>query len=198
MASTEPLLEFLATAGCLRHLKCLEDKELLVQDILMFQVVHRVRGPFERFRDGLRTLGVLDQIKMYPESFRSLLCHQAEPLTADMVDKLFIIRLSPAGSNRRAAEEVVVPFWRDYLQDVEDEHGPEKLSGILSFATGATEVPPTGFSPNPSIEFIHGPSNLPIANTCVNCLKLPLLQTYSKFKERMDFAVGNTYGFGQE
>lgn len=72
-----------------------------------------------RFRDGLRTLGVLDQIKMYPESFRSLLCHQAEPLTADMVDKLFIIRLSPAGSNRRAAEEVVVPFWRDYLQDVE-------------------------------------------------------------------------------
>lgn len=64
-------------------------------------------------------MGVLEQMRLYPESFRPLLCHQAEPLTADMVDKLFVIRLSPAGSNKRAAEEVIVPFWRDYLQDVE-------------------------------------------------------------------------------
>ncbi|KAL7375259.1 hypothetical protein ABVT39_014430 [Epinephelus coioides] len=119
LATTEPLEEYLANAGCLKPLRRLEDKNLLVDDILMFQVIHRVRGPFERFRDGLRTLGVLDKIQAHPESFYPLLCWSPTTLTADVVDSLFTIRLSPVGSNRRRAEEVVVPFWRDYLTDAE-------------------------------------------------------------------------------
>lgn len=47
--ATEPLQDYLANAGCLRPLKHIEDRDLLVQDILMFQVVHRVCGAFERF-----------------------------------------------------------------------------------------------------------------------------------------------------
>lgn len=56
---------------------------------------------------------------MHPESFRSLMCYNPEPLTADQVDDLFQIRWSEQGSNQRRAEESVVAFWRDYLQDVE-------------------------------------------------------------------------------
>ncbi|XP_007545174.2 uncharacterized protein LOC103133341 [Poecilia formosa] len=47
--ATEPLHDYLANSGCLRQLKTINDKDLLVQDILMFQVVHRVTGAFERF-----------------------------------------------------------------------------------------------------------------------------------------------------
>lgn len=47
-AATLPLEDYLASAGCLRPLRRLEDKTLLVKDLLMFQVIHRVRGPFER------------------------------------------------------------------------------------------------------------------------------------------------------
>lgn len=48
--NAEPLRDYLANAGCLRPcLKTLADKDLLVQDILMFQVVHRVSGPFKRY-----------------------------------------------------------------------------------------------------------------------------------------------------
>ncbi|XP_041833621.1 uncharacterized protein LOC121634773 [Melanotaenia boesemani] len=201
-AATEPLQEYLANAGCLRPLRQLEDKNLLVDDILMFQVIHRVRGPFERFRDGMRTLGVLDKIQAYPDSFRPLLCWSPTTLSADVVDSLFTIRLSPVGSNRRSAEEIVVPFWRDYLTDAEDEEGTQKLAIILAFATGANTVPPIGFSPQPSIEFLHQEdysgttAKLPIANTCINCLKLPLHTAYTDFKENMDFALGNTHGFG--
>ncbi|XP_061584191.1 G2/M phase-specific E3 ubiquitin-protein ligase-like [Cololabis saira] len=202
LATTEPIEEYLANAGCLRPLRRLEDKNLLVDDILMFQVIHRVRGPFERFRDGLRTLGVLDKIQVHPESFRPLLCWSPTTLTADLVDNLFTIRLSPVGSNKRRAEEVVVPFWRDYLTDAEDQEGTHKLGTILAFATGADAVPPVGFSPQPSIEFLHQEhdagftSKLPIANTCINCLKLPLHASYRDFQENMDFALGNTHGFG--
>ncbi|XP_033987995.1 uncharacterized protein LOC117483755 [Trematomus bernacchii] len=201
--TTEPLQDFLANAGCLRPLKSIEDRDLLVQDITMFQVVHRVAGAFERFKEGLKVLGVLDAIQMHPESFRPLMCHEPSALTADVMDHLFHILLSEVGSNKRRTEEVVVPFWRDYLQDVEDQEGPPKLGKILAFATGASVIPPVGFSPQPSIDFLHGhPSSpkqrLPMANTCINCLKLPLLETYDDFKECMDFALGNTQGFGRE
>lgn len=202
LATTEPLEEYLANAGCLRPLRRLEDKNMLIDDILMFQVIHRVRGPFERFRDGLRTLGVLDKIQAHPESFCHLLCWSPATLTADLVDSLFSIRLSPVGSNRRHAEEIVVPFWRDYLTDAEDKDGAHKLGTILAFATGADTVPPIGFSPHPSIEFLHPEnatatiSKLPIANTCINSLKLPLHTTYKDFEQNMDFALGNTHGFG--
>uniref|UniRef100_A0A3B3X3V8 HECT domain-containing protein n=1 Tax=Poecilia mexicana TaxID=48701 RepID=A0A3B3X3V8_9TELE len=95
------------------------------------------------------------------------------------------------------SEERTVTFWRDYLQDVEGG-GPSKLGKILAFATGATIIPPAGFSPQPSIEFLHEQSihpsrQLPMANTCIHPLKLPMLETYDHFKESMDFG-GHFYG----
>uniref|UniRef100_A0A3P9CSX9 HECT domain-containing protein n=1 Tax=Maylandia zebra TaxID=106582 RepID=A0A3P9CSX9_9CICH len=200
--SKEPLLDYLANAGCLRPMRSLRDRDLLVHDIVMFQVIHRVQGPFQRFCEGLKTLGVLEKMRRHPDSFRPLFCYEPHMLTADQVDDLFNIHLSPERSNRRAAEETVVTFWRDYLQDAEE--GPSKLQKILAFATGATAVPPIGFSPAPSIEFIHRGDDdfsstpiFPLANTCVNCIRLPLHVSYQLFKEKFDFALGNTYGFGR-
>ncbi|CAL8306913.1 unnamed protein product [Merluccius merluccius] len=201
--ATEPLTDYLANAGCLRPLKGIEDKDLLVEEILMFQVVHRVSGAFERFKEGMKTLGVLDAIRMHPVAFRPLMCHEPSPLTADVLENLFVIRLSAVGSNRRRAEECVVPFWRDYLMDIEEQEGPLTLGGILAFATGANEIPPLGLSPRPSLDFLHDlppgqGRHLPTANTCINCLKLPLVNNYEDFKDSMEFAFRNTQGFGQE
>uniref|UniRef100_A0A3Q1FFE0 HECT domain-containing protein n=1 Tax=Acanthochromis polyacanthus TaxID=80966 RepID=A0A3Q1FFE0_9TELE len=174
-----PLLDYLASAGCLRPLRSMRDRDLLVQDIVMFQVIHRFQEPFQRL---------------------PLFCYEPSTLTADQLDDLFTIRLSPEGSNKRVVEEVVIPFWRDYLQDAEE--GPSKLQKILAFATGASVVPPIGFSPSPSVEFIHKGDDdfssiplFPMANTCVNCIRLPLHASYQLFKEKFDFALGNTYGF---
>uniref|UniRef100_A0A3P9NPD8 HECT domain-containing protein n=1 Tax=Poecilia reticulata TaxID=8081 RepID=A0A3P9NPD8_POERE len=128
-----------------------------------------VTGAFERFRNGLKTLGVLDAITNEPRKLQTL-------------------------------NERIVTFWRDYLQDVEEKEGPSKLGKILAFATGATIIPPAGFSPQPSIEFLHEQSihpsrQLPMANTCINPLKLPMLETNDHFKESMDFALGNAHGY---
>ncbi|KAJ4945705.1 hypothetical protein JOQ06_023384 [Pogonophryne albipinna] len=111
LESTAPLLDYLANAGCLRPVHSDSDRELLVKDIVMFQVVHRVQGPFQ-FCEGMKTL---------------------------------------EGSNKRTAEERVVTYWRDYLQDAEEEEGPTKVQKILAFATGASVVPPISFSPTPSV-----------------------------------------------
>ncbi|XP_073672232.1 uncharacterized protein [Paramisgurnus dabryanus] len=117
--STETIMDYLANAGCLRPLKSIADRDRLVEDILMFQVVNRVHGPFERFRDGLKTLGVLEKLQQHPEAFRSIFCHQTNQLTADILDDLFEIQWSESGSNKRTDENRVIAFWRDYLQDVE-------------------------------------------------------------------------------
>ncbi|KAI9531108.1 hypothetical protein NQZ68_000602 [Dissostichus eleginoides] len=161
--SKAPLLDYLANAGCLRPVHSDSDRELLVKDIVMFQVVHRV------------------QVRKHPDSFKPLFCYEEHLLSADQMDNLFIIQLSPEGSNKRTAEETVVTYWRDYLQDAEEEEGPTKVQKILTFATGASVVPPIGFSPTPSVEFIQNGEDdfastplFPIANTCVNCIRLPL------------------------
>lgn len=70
------------------------------------------------------------------------------------------------------------------------------LQSILTFTTGSNVVPPMGFSPQPSLEFLHTGGKYPIANTCINCLRLPLYMEYEAFKEAMDFAIRNTQGFG--
>ncbi|KAI4810862.1 hypothetical protein KUCAC02_013790 [Chaenocephalus aceratus] len=147
--STALLLDYLANAGCLRPVHSDRDREL------MFQVVHRVQGPFQRFCEGMKTLGVLDAVRKHPDSFKPLFCYEEHLLSADQMDNLFIIQLSPEGSNTRTAEERVETCWRDYLQDAEEEQGPTKVQKILAFATGASVVPPIGFSPTPSVEFIH-------------------------------------------
>nr|XP_055051747.1 uncharacterized protein LOC129437569 isoform X2 [Misgurnus anguillicaudatus] len=206
--ATESMSEYLANAGCLRVIKSLQDKDLLLQDILLFQVVNRLHGPLERFKEGLRTLGLLDAVVKHKEAFRPLFCSPQKALTADSLDDLFEIHYSIAGSNRRAQENATVAFWRDYLLDAEEGNSNCSLNKILMFATGCSCLPAIGLKPKPSIEFLHSTDSLPptasvgekfpTANTCVNCLRLPLHKDYATFKANMDFALCNTQGFGQE
>uniref|UniRef100_A0A673ATH2 HECT domain-containing protein n=1 Tax=Sphaeramia orbicularis TaxID=375764 RepID=A0A673ATH2_9TELE len=175
--SKAPLLDYLANAGCLRPMRSIGDRDLLVHDIVMFQVIYRVQCPFQRYSVGCFLKS------RHPDSFCPLFCFEPSPLTADLMDDLFSIHLSPEGSNKRV------------------EEGPSKLQKILAFATGASVVSPIGFSRSPSIQFIHRGDDdfsctlmFPMANTCVNCIMLPLHVSYLLFKEKFDFALGNTYG----
>ena len=188
----------------------------------------------------MKTLGVLDAIRMHPDAFRPLFCHEPSPLTAD------VLELSAVGRNKRRAEECVhfggttcwmlrvsiiasygikifsyallsVFVFPSFLKvfymlgliyflwciSFSAQEGPLQLGGILAFTTGANDIPPLGFSPLPSVVFLHElplrqGRHLPTANTCINCLRLPVLKKFEDFKETMDFALKNTQGFGQE
>ncbi|XP_067847489.1 G2/M phase-specific E3 ubiquitin-protein ligase [Heptranchias perlo] len=190
--------DYLSVAGCLRSIWSLDDKEMLVKDVLTFHVISRVRSPFERFREGLKLLGVLENIQKYPEIFSELLCYKPQKLTAEKLGKLFSINFSPDGSNKTIAESRVIGFWRDYLADLEGGESKASFEGILTFATGTNVIPPISFLPGPSIKFLHSDGiiqyRFPTGQTCLNCLKLPMSKTYEEFKECMDFAIYNTPG----
>ncbi|XP_067895470.1 G2/M phase-specific E3 ubiquitin-protein ligase isoform X2 [Heterodontus francisci] len=189
--------DYLSIAGCLRPVWSLDDKEMLVKDVLTFHVISRVRSPFERFCEGLKVLGVLENIQKYPEVFSELLCYKPQKLTAVTFEKLFSINFSPDG-NGMIAESRVVGFWRDYLADVEDGTTKASFEEILTFATGTNVIPVISFLPGPSIKFLHSDGiiqyRFPTGQTCLNCLKLPISKTYEEFKECMDFAICNTPG----
>ncbi|XP_064316259.1 G2/M phase-specific E3 ubiquitin-protein ligase [Phalacrocorax carbo] len=177
--------ELLAAAGCLRPITALCDKNMLVNDILIHHVIKRIISPLESFRQGLKTLGVLEKMQMHPDAFSSILCHKPERLSAETLCDLFTIH-----SSSEVNKVESVDFWMGYLQDVERGESAVTLEDILLFVTGSFSIPPIGFDPEPTIKFLH--IVYPVGNRLLNCLELPITQTYEQFKDKMEFTIRNT------
>ncbi|XP_052041853.1 G2/M phase-specific E3 ubiquitin-protein ligase isoform X2 [Apodemus sylvaticus] len=173
---------YLEYSGCLRLMSSLNDKYMLVKDILFYHVIKRVKAPFESFKQGLKTLGVLEKIQTYPEAFYNILCRKPESLSAKNLSDLFTIHTLLDAQTLR--------FWNSYLKAIEDGKSATTVEDILIFATGCSSIPPTGFKPAPSVECLH--VDFPVANKCKNCLVLPVTNTYEEFQENMDFAIRDT------
>ncbi|NXD68095.1 G2E3 ligase, partial [Eolophus roseicapillus] len=183
--------EFLAAAGCLRPITDLCDKDVLVNDLLIHHVIKRISSPLESFRQGLRTLGVLEKMQMHPDAFSNMLCHKPEGLSAETLCDLFTIHSSSDGNEVEGAD-----FWMAYLQDVESGDSVVTLEDILLFVTGSFFIPPTGFDPEPTVKFSH--IRYPVGNRLYNCLELPITNTYEQFKNKMEFTIRNTLRVGRE
>ncbi|XP_038612475.1 G2/M phase-specific E3 ubiquitin-protein ligase [Tachyglossus aculeatus] len=177
--------DHLNPAGCLRLVTMLSDKDALVKDLLNYHVIKRVQEPFESFRQGLKALGVLEKMQLYPKEFCSIMCHKPERITAKSLSDLFTIHMFSDVKKAR-----VVGYWMGYLQDVEGGESEVTMEDILFFATGTSSIPPVGFAMAPSIEIMH--MDYPLGNRCNNCLVLPITNTYKEFQENMDFAIRNT------
>ncbi|XP_076002263.1 G2/M phase-specific E3 ubiquitin-protein ligase-like isoform X3 [Genypterus blacodes] len=184
----------LQTAGCFRHVRSCEEKEKIVEEYLKWYIIHRNSSAIERFKAGLESLQFLTALQQHPTVLTPALCHADVRLSAAEMENLFQPELSQQGSNRRAQEEKAITYWADYLLDCEDASSVT-LEEVLMFAAGVPCVPPAGLSPLPCLQFISS-SRFPMANTCGNMLKLPLLDTYGAFKANMDFGIKNSPGFG--
>ena len=80
--------------------------------------------------------------------------------------------------------------------DVKGEKFQVCLDDVMIFTTGVPSEPPLGFPLKPSIKFCDG--QFPKANTCINCLFLPIeLKTTDDFTYSMCFAILNVGGYGK-
>ncbi|XP_056201315.1 G2/M phase-specific E3 ubiquitin-protein ligase [Falco biarmicus] len=190
-STVQDCYKFLAAAGCLRPVTALCDKNKLVDDLLIHHVIKRIISPLESFRQGLETLGVLEKFQMHPDVFSSILCHKPERLSAEVLCDLFTIH-----SSSDVNEVEGVDFWIHYLQDVESRESVVTLEDVLFFATGSFSVPPVGFDPEPAIKFLH--RRYPVGNRLLNCLELPITQTYEQFKKIMELTIRKTLRGGSE
>ncbi|KAJ8366199.1 hypothetical protein SKAU_G00150300, partial [Synaphobranchus kaupii] len=115
VTKAEHLLTF---SGCSRQIT-LSNKEEVSKDLAHWFVLQRTRAAFERFRDGLKSLGVLAALQQHPQEMKVFFLKPQKALTADEMEALFSCALSEKGSNRFEQECRTLGFWRDYLQDAQ-------------------------------------------------------------------------------
>jgi hypothetical protein len=110
-----------------------------------------------------------------------------------------VIKYSLAESNNRLLEEAVMLLWNDYIMECDEENDVEvSLADVLKFMTGSRTIPAIGFNDIPSILFING-LGLPTASTCDLSITFSREYgkfTYKQFKEKFNFAIQNSPGFG--
>ncbi|TWW74011.1 hypothetical protein D4764_14G0000120, partial [Takifugu flavidus] len=61
----------------------------------------------------------LTALQQHPSLLTPVLCHSEKRLTGFDIERLFTPDVSPAGSNRRQKESVILAYWADYLLDCE-------------------------------------------------------------------------------
>ncbi|XP_066539581.1 G2/M phase-specific E3 ubiquitin-protein ligase isoform X2 [Hoplias malabaricus] len=183
--------EHLHVAGCWREVSKLEDKYTLLEDFLNFYLIIRMQLPLQRFREGLRTLGVFERIQSRPEGFYPVFCDPVERMTAELMFSLFTARFSE-DEKQKSKEEMTINSWMMYLQECEAGKCAASLDDVLRFATSADVIPAIGFNPAPSLSFFK-PLDLscafPQSQNEVNHIVLPMLPSYELFKKHLEYAV---------
>ena len=186
------------------HFRCLKattDSVNLIQKTVNWYVLGRSQPAYDSFKEGLRTLGVLDSILQYPHVMREAFCFKPETLSVTDFDSIFSVARACEGSNRREVENLILAHWQDLIQDSEEQSATVSLSDILFFVSGCKHLPPQGLSCE--ISFLHEPeanarmlSRFPKASTCACTLYLPVVRkTYEDFKGAMSYAAQNSRGF---
>ena len=129
-------------AGTFQVIKTTSDIENLVQKTVNWYVLGRAQPAYDSFKEGLRTLGVLDSILHYPQVMREAFCFKPDTLTVTDFDDMFSVTRACEGSNRREVENLVLSHWQDLMQDCEEESAEITLSDILFFVSGCKNLPP--------------------------------------------------------
>uniref|UniRef100_A0A3B3XQ75 HECT domain-containing protein n=1 Tax=Poecilia mexicana TaxID=48701 RepID=A0A3B3XQ75_9TELE len=192
--------EFLELAGCNRPVTSLDERETLVEDLVSFTMITRMQLPLQRLREGLHTLGVFDQVQLFPSIFFGVFCDAREVMTAETLDRLFTMNFSEQQETRNL-ETPIVSFWRHFLLECEVGRSSISLHDVLHFVTGADELPAVGLCPPPSISFLHhvrleeqmenavewwDDGLFPQCKPATNHLLLPVTSTYKAFKSSME------------
>nr|XP_055073116.1 uncharacterized protein LOC129453083 [Misgurnus anguillicaudatus] len=188
----------LSIIGALRHVSSLKEKDSLVQSAADFFVNGRLATALDQFVEGLKTLGLLEELRKNPVVFYNMFVSEEIPLQAKDLCTLFEVDFSVQGSNRRDRENMTICFWRDWLIDIEEgECSPVTLEKVLEFTSGASTVPVLGFPHRPQIQFLHEANRIfPEANTCILVLRLPLHSSYEAFKQYMMEGILQAPTFG--
>lgn len=94
------------------------------------------------------------------------------------------------------------PVTNIHSLDGEEKATTLRLEDLLTFVTGADQIPPLGFANLPQVLFIHQlsggvPVKVPMASTCAPSISLPAtFETYEPFKAAMVEGIVGGFGFG--
>ena len=171
----------------------------MVRCIWLYHIMFQCHAALDQFRKGLHeTLQFGHLMSTYAEEAWGLLAAStAFNVTTDYLCDAFVIQYSDNGSNNRTKEEAIIFMWYDYITDCA-EWSDISLADILKFISGSSKFPASGFGSLPKICFTNNDC-FPYVSTCDIAITFPrLMASFSvdQFKERMDFCIEGSHGFG--
>ncbi|CAK1549841.1 unnamed protein product [Leptosia nina] len=171
------------------------NKEQYLQLVTQWRMSRGIEEQTTAFLDGFNEVVPLEWLKYFDERELELMLCGMQEVDVDDWQRNTIYRHYTRTSKQ------VVWFWQ-FVRQMDNE----KRARLLQFVTGTCRVPVGGFaelmgSNGPQrfcIEKVGKDTWLPRSHTCFNRLDLPPYKSYEQLCEKLNFAIEETEGFGQE
>ncbi|CAD0196215.1 unnamed protein product [Chrysodeixis includens] len=171
------------------------NKEHYLQLVTQWRMTRGIEEQTSAFLDGFNEVVPLEWLKYFDERELELMLCGMQEVDVDDWQRNTIYRHYTRTSKQ------VLWFWQ-FVRQMDNE----KRARLLQFVTGTCRVPVGGFaelmgSNGPQrfcIEKVGKDTWLPRSHTCFNRLDLPPYKSYEQLCEKLNFAIEETEGFGQE
>ncbi|KAF9823008.1 hypothetical protein SFRURICE_018182 [Spodoptera frugiperda] len=171
------------------------NKEQYLQLVTQWRMTRGIEEQTSAFLDGFNEVVPLEWLKYFDERELELMLCGMQEVDVDDWQRNTIYRHYTRTSKQ------VLWFWQ-FVRQMDNE----KRARLLQFVTGTCRVPVGGFaelmgSNGPQrfcIEKVGKDTWLPRSHTCFNRLDLPPYKSYEQLCEKLNFAIEETEGFGQE
>ncbi|XP_046987642.1 E3 ubiquitin-protein ligase Su(dx) [Schistocerca americana] len=172
-----------------------ENKEEYMRLMTEWRMTRGIEEQTKAFLDGFSEVVPLEWLKYFDERELELMLCGMQEIDVDDWQRNSIYRHYTRNSKQ------VVWFWQ-FVRTTDNE----KRARLLQFVTGTCRVPVGGFaelmgSNGPQrfcIEKVGKETWLPRSHTCFNRLDLPPYKSYDQLVEKLNYAIEETEGFGQE
>ncbi|XP_066994660.1 E3 ubiquitin-protein ligase Su(dx) isoform X1 [Anabrus simplex] len=172
-----------------------ENKEEYMRLMTEWRMTRGIEDQTKAFLDGFNEVVPLEWLKYFDERELELMLCGMQEIDVDDWQRNAIYRHYTRNSKQ------VAWFWQ-FVRSADSE----KRARLLQFVTGTCRVPVGGFaelmgSNGPQrfcIEKVGKDTWLPRSHTCFNRLDLPPYKSYDQLVEKLNYAIEETEGFGQE
>lgn len=172
-----------------------ENKEEYLTLMTEWRMTRGIEEQTKTFLEGFNEVVPLEWLKYFDERELELMLCGMQEIDVDDWQRNSIYR----HYNRNSKQ--VVWFWQ-FVRETDNE----KRARLLQFVCGTCRVPVGGFaelmgSNGPQrfcIEKVGKDTWLPRSHTCFNRLDLPPYKSYDQLVEKLNYAIEETEGFGQE
>lgn len=177
----------------------LKDKEDMIRSIWIHHVLFHPHTELDQLRKGInQTLNFELLAVIHPQEAWVLFAASTVFIaTPQHLCDSFVVNYFDNGSNRRTKEEAIIMFWYEYITECA-RRDDVNVGEVLKFLSGSSKIPAMGFENVPGIKFMDD-ERLPTVSTCAMSITFPRsmgLLAYEKFKDKMDFCILGSYGFG--
>ncbi|BFZ13158.1 hypothetical protein BsWGS_16197 [Bradybaena similaris] len=172
-----------------------ENKEEYINLMTNWRFTRGVDEQTKAFLEGFNEVVPLQWLQYFDERELELMLCGMQEIDVDDWERNTIYR------HYQRSSKQVVWFWK-MVREIDNE----KRTRLLQFVTGTCRLPVGGFaelmgSNGPQrfcIEKVGKETWLPRSHTCFNRIDLPPYRSYEQLVEKLNYAIEETEGFGQE